>query len=242
MRTTYLLLAVLVTALGLSATVRAADDNKGWADAEPLEELDFFFEFNATDEDLGVQLNLGADPWRQLQVLNADDKLILDVSGKGDLQTFGLSSLCFESNEPTFDELSKDEILALFPEGDYTFRAVTIEGDKLSSTVALTHDLPDEPEITCPEDGDVVDPDDVVVKWNAVSTPAGIDIVSYQVIVTNDEDSRFRYDVVLPADATSLSVPAEFFEDDTEYELEVIAKEASGNQTIGLIFFTTEED
>ena len=42
-------------------------------------------------------------------------------------------------------------------------------------------------------------------------------------------------------DVTSLTIPAEFFEPGTEYELEVIAIEESGNQTITVQFFDTIE-
>ena len=38
---------------------------------------------------------------------------------------------------------------------------------------------------------------------------------------------------------TELSVPDEFFRPDTLYELEVLALEESGNQTITVGFFTT---
>ena len=48
------------------------------------------------------------------------------------------------------------------------------------------------------------------------------------------------YDVHVPADLTALSVPSEFLESDTVYELEVLALEASGNQTISVGFFVTD--
>jgi hypothetical protein len=146
----------------------------------------------------------------------------------------------FESNEPTFDEIPKDDILDLFPEGKYKFVGLTIEGDKLLGSAKLTHDIPGAPVILTPEEDDIVDPEDVVVTWSKVTTPASINIESYQIIVTNDEDPQFEYNVRLPADATSLSVPAEFFAPDTEYELEILAVEESGNQTISVIFFRTE--
>jgi len=38
---------------------------------------------------------------------------------------------------------------------------------------------------------------------------------------------------------TSLTVPSEFMEPGTEYELEVLALEKSGNQTISVLFFET---
>lgn len=72
-----------------------------------------------------------------------------------------------------------------------------------------------------------------------------VDITGYEVIVTKEvEDdpngfSRPTYDVHLPASVNSLSVPAEFLEADTVYELEVLALEESGNQTISVGFFKT---
>jgi len=232
------LLVTLLVASSLGVVGWAAD--KGKPEVLPFDAIDFFFEFNSTDEDLGVQLCLGGDPWKRLKIYAPDGKKILDVECKDSLKEFGLSSFFFESNEPTFDEVSEEDILGLFPEGEYEFVATTIEGDILEGTAELTHDIPGAPVILTPADGDVVDPDDVVVTWSKVTTPAGIKIQSYQVIVTNDEDSAFTYDVRVPADVTSLSVPSEFFAPDTEYELEILAVEESGNQTIALIFFTTE--
>jgi hypothetical protein len=45
--------------------------------------------------------------------------------------------------------------------------------------------------------------------------------------------------MMMPATATSLTVPAGFLLPDTEYEWEVLAIEASGNQTLSSSFFTT---
>jgi hypothetical protein len=230
-------LLALVLALGVATTGWAHDDDDDDDDDDrrgrrrdvvEFDHIDFFFEFNSTDEDLGIQLSLGADPWNELKIIDPNGKKILETSGKGNLKDFGLSSFFFESNEPSFDDMSMEEILELFPEGEYKFVGRTIDGDRLRGTADLTHDIPDAPVICEPEDGDVVDPDDVV-------------ITSYQVIVTNDEDPAFEYNVRLPADATSLSVPPEFFLPDTEYELEVLAVEDGGNQTISVVFFTTDD-
>ena len=49
--------------------------------------------------------------------------------------------------------------------------------------------------------------------------------------------SRPVYDVHVPPSLTSLSVPDEFLQPGTVYELEVIALEESGNQTFSLGFF-----
>ena len=71
-------------------------------------------------------------------------------------------------------------------------------------------------------------------------------ITGYEVIVTKEVDddpngfSRPTYDVHVPATLNSLRVPEEFLEADTVYELEVLALEESGNQTISVGFFKTE--
>ncbi len=46
-------------------------------------------------------------------------------------------------------------------------------------------------------------------------------------------------DVDVPASVTSVTVPPEFLEPDTEYDFEVLAIEESGNQTISESSFTT---
>jgi len=72
-----------------------------------------------------------------------------------------------------------------------------------------------------------------------------ISITGYEVIVTkidHDDPHGFSspvFDVHVPADRNSLSVSDEFLEPGTEYVLEVLALERSGNQTITVSFFTT---
>jgi hypothetical protein len=46
--------------------------------------------------------------------------------------------------------------------------------------------------------------------------------------------------VHVPATQNTLSVPTDFLEPDTIYELEVLALERSGNQTISVGFFKTD--
>ena len=73
-----------------------------------------------------------------------------------------------------------------------------------------------------------------------------VEVSGYEVIVTkeNHDDphgfSRPIYDVHVPPAVTALSFPVEFLEPDTVYELEVLALEDSGNQTISVGFFLTD--
>jgi hypothetical protein len=86
------------------------------------------------------------------------------------------------------------------------------------------------------------------VRWKPVEETIdgeSVTITGYEVIVTKEEHddphglSRPEYDVHVPPDMTELSVPDEFLQPDTLYELEVLALEKSGNQTITVGFFTT---
>lgn len=102
--------------------------------------------------------------------------------------------------------------------------------------------------MTAPRDGAEVDPDDLTVRWEDVTETIDgepVTITGYEVIITKEHHvdphgfSQPIYDVHVPSDHNSLSVPDEFFEPGTEYELEVLALERSGNQTISVSFFTT---
>jgi hypothetical protein len=83
--------------------------------------------------------------------------------------------------------------------------------------------------VTFPTAGAQVDPHGFAVTWAPVTRPAGVDIVTYQVIV--DQGSR-ELSMYLPATATSATIPGEFLEPGTRVGLEVLARERSGNQTI----------
>ena len=79
-----------------------------------------------------------------------------------------------------------------------------------------------------------------MIRWDPVTTPAGVTIVGYHVVVEREDPSRaFRVD--MPATATSVTVPAEFMEAGTEYKVEVLSIEESGNQTITEVEFETAE-
>jgi hypothetical protein len=88
-----------------------------------------------------------------------------------------------------------------------------------------------------------------VIEWEDVTETVDGDpvaITGYEIIITKEEHddqhsfSRPIFDVHLPADRNSLDVPATFLEPGTVYELELLALEESGNQTISVGFFETE--
>lgn len=227
------------------------DEGEDFADAK------LYIEHNATDEDTGVHALFAAEGWTELCVLDPEGNHLVVASPQGPLGDLGLADLFWESREPENDEYSIDDLRADFPEGEYRVAGTDHEGHPLAGTAHFTHTIPAAPQIVAPaglaEDEDdaadvVIGPDDVVVAWEAVDTTIDgepVTITAYEVIVTDDafEDpdgfAKPVYDVHVGPDVTSLSVPSEFFSPDTLYEVEVLALEESGNQTITIGFFRT---
>ena len=148
------------------------------------------------------------------------------------------------------------DLATAFPEGRYTVRGKSFDGTVLTGRATFTHDVPAPPTITSPEiaddpevTGTPVPRDGLTIGWDQVTettTGAPVTISGYEVIITKEVQddphgfSRPTYDVHVPAAQNALGVPAEFLEPGTVYELEVLALERSGNQTISVGFFKTD--
>lgn len=216
-----------------------------------------FIEHNATDEDTGVHGAFDDDGWSELCVYDPNGKQVLAVKPQGQLKDLTMAGIFFESREPPNSEFSIADLKQAFPEGRYTVRGVTFDGTGLTGFATFTHAIPAAPVITAPalaqDEKDAADatvsPLDLVVTWQQVTatiTGDPLTITGYEVIITkNVKDdpngfSRPTFDVHLPPTQNTLSVPIEFIEPSTVYELEVLALEKSGNQTISAGFFKTE--
>ena len=196
-----------------------------------------------------------AEGWTELCVTDPEGERLIVADPQGSLGALGLADLFWESREPENDEYSIADLKADFPEGEYLVSAVDFEGNALAGTALFTHDIPAPVTITAPalaEDAETADEvtlaaEGFEVRWEpATETIDGnpITVTAYEVIITDDEFedphgfAQPVYDVHVGPETTSLSVPAEFFQPGTVYELEVLVLEASGNQTISLGFFT----
>jgi hypothetical protein len=213
-------------------------------------------EYNSTDQDLGVHGAFDDQGWKRLCVFDPTGRQVLDVGPRGQLLDLTMAGIFFESREPPISEFSFDDLKAAFPEGQYVVRGESFDGTVLVGDATFTHDVPAPPTITGPElaedpEGTGANPvplADLVISWDPVTETvdgAPVDITGYEVIVTKEvEDdphgfSRPTYGVHVPPTVNRLRVPAEFLEADTVYELEVLALEVSGNQTISVGFFKT---
>jgi len=229
-----LLPVFLVAVVALVFTMRGTAS--AWETIE-LDEAEVFIEWNSTDDDYGIQFFWDGEPWRKMRVRNTRGKKVLDVRTRKNLREQGLTEGFFESAEPDTSEVTMEEFLERFPEGEYTFRGTSNERDRLVGEAEFTHTLPAPPENLSPAAGDVMSNAGFTVSFNAVTEDTDgspIDIEYYEVVVEKEDDEPIlqTFKVILPPGQTSVFVPGEFLEANTEYKLEVIAVEESGNKTI----------
>jgi hypothetical protein len=215
-----LLSMLLLGTLALTLTARS------WA--AKFEVARIYIEYNSTANDLGFHVSLDGEDWKTLKIVNPKGTTIFEVVGKGPYRDLGLTELFFEGAEPSLDDFPLDDLLALFPEGQYKFVGETVDGARISRTGTLTHAVPDGPSVSAEVDGDTV-----TIRWEPVTGPPEdfpnrrIQIVGYQILVD-------PFQVTLPASSTEVTLPPEFVESlqPGEHPFEVLAIEAGGNQTI----------
>jgi hypothetical protein len=204
------------------------------------------FEINSTDRDGGVQVFLDAEQWKRMSIYDPKGHRIFTSVTKGIMAEQGGTELFLESAEPSFKELPLPELLDRWPAGRYEFRGRGLEGERYVGSARLTHHLPKGPKLLSPIEGSrPQDPRSTVLRWRKVPPPKDSRIIAYQVIVSTDTGIKalptITLDIMLPPRANHLRVPSGFLKRDREYEWEVLAIEASGNQTISSAEFTTAD-
>jgi hypothetical protein len=196
-----------------------------------------YWEYNASANDLGVHVTLDAEDWKRLRIQSPCDRTLFEVKGRGPYQALGMTELFFEGAEPSLNEVPLQDLLAMFPEGGYTFEGRTVDGEELESIAQFSHAIPAGPVVSA-----ALGPNaDLVVQWTEVTSPPPgfpnrpIVIAGYQVIVGS-------FQVTLPATARSVTVPPEFVASLSPgvQEYEVLAIERNGNQTLTEGTFTVD--
>jgi hypothetical protein len=220
----------------LSAGAVAARDDGGRTAAKAakrapirFEQQDLFIEYNATAGDAGLQVNVDAENWKRFQLFDPRGRRLMDFTTRGRLRPIGLSELFVEASEPPFTTLPFSEFKRRFPEGVYRFRGIAGNGRRLAGADRLSHLIPAPPTVRFPVKGARVDPGGFSVRWQRVTSPPGVRIVTYQVIVIQGKRELSMY---VPPDVTRVRIPGAFLEPGRKLEGEVLAREASGNQTI----------
>jgi len=223
----------------------AEDASERWRPiVVPLKDARLKIELNSTDQDAGVQVFIDADPWKTMDIFDPYGKMIFRATNRGRLAKQGGTELFLESGEPNFSEVPLEEFLKRFPQGNYRIVGRGLNGEKYVGSAKFTHNIPAGPLLVSPLEGAVVDPYNTVVMWQPVAAPNGSPIIGYQVLVVKPDSGlpaipKIILDVMMPATATSMTVPPGFLLPDSEYEWEVLAIENGGNQTLSGGHFRT---
>lgn len=205
------------------------DDADATGSTVPFADAQVFFELNSTDNDLGLQLFLDTDDgWKRVRVLDPARRDVIEFETAGRLSRLGLTELRFESSEP-----SPEEVLALFPAGEYRFRGRTVDGEQLASNATLSHEFNTPPTFS-PSDGEVVDPRNTVVEWSAPGAE------QVEVIIEQDEREDVL-DITLSGSVRRLRVPAQFLVPGLEYKIEILSIGENGNRVIAESTFETAD-
>ncbi|MEA1900225.1 MAG: hypothetical protein U9N47_05600 [Thermodesulfobacteriota bacterium] len=231
------LVALVVLILGTAAPNSWADDDENEI---PFSKAKIFIEFNVTDEDVGIQVLLDGKPWKRVKVFDPNERKILDITAKRSLRKQALPSC---SSKVRSRRSTKSRLTSSWPDfrrGNTSSRegrlmASNWKARRYSHTLFRPDPRSSHP-LSLTDEPPVVDPNDFVIQWEPVrETITGsedIEIVGYQVIVEQEEPLRV-FSIDLPASVTSVMVPPEFFnQQDTLHKFEVLAIEASNNQTI----------
>lgn len=237
MRTKVMLLAAaVVSVVGIGVAARARVGSK-----IQFSQTHLYVELNDTAGDVGVQVFLDGEPWKQLKVFNPKERKILEILTNGSLKLQGLTELFFESSEPPLANLSLEEFKKRFPAGEYEFEGETLDGEEIEGIAVLTHAIPAAPVVLTPAKDSTQNVNNTVVSWLPVANPAGSQISTYQVIVTEllDVFPKRTFSVHVPANVTTMTIPAQFLHAGASYEFEVLAIETGGNQTITSSTFRT---
>lgn len=219
------------SSLVLLATAAALISPGGAHGAEiPFAESRIYIEYNQSANDLGYHVSLDGEDWKRLKIVNPNGTKVFEVVGSAAYRQLGMTELFFEGAEPNLDEFPLDDLLALFPEGEYEFEGLTVDNQEIEGEGTLSHAVPNGP-------GNVNAllgaNNSLVISWDAVTaTPDGfpdrpISIVAYQLIVK-------PFQVTVPSNVTSVTVAPEFVGSLPSGEIlfEVLAIDVSGNQSI----------
>ncbi len=132
-------------ALAAASVASAQGETRRWEPPIPFSRAKILIELNATAQDAGIQMLIDGEGWKQVQVYSPEGEKVLDVRPRGSIGVIGITELFFESAEPSLQDLPLEELLEMFPEGQYWVFGRTAEGQRMWGTAELSHDIPDGP-------------------------------------------------------------------------------------------------
>lgn len=238
--------------IGGAAMAMSAQVGLGQEELE-FEEAHLYLELNHTDGDLGIHGLIDGDAWKSLEIEGPGEQLLMNVWIRGNLRRQGMTEIFFESDEPSFDELSPAAFLKRFPQGRYEIEGVTLEGDELEAEVRLSHVLAGPPgnikvngrnsAANCDAALPVVS-EPVTLDWNAVTQShptigkpgVAVKVQQYEVVGEIEREGQIPevlvFSAILPRNVTKFEFPEDFTAlADGEMKFEIVTKLDNDNQT-----------
>jgi hypothetical protein len=222
--------AALAVAAGASADDAADQGGSESGGAVTLEHISTVVRWNATDDDSQVWLT-ATDPALAIAELSvtAPDGREVFSDRLDPAAGHGQERLEYRSSEHTLGDLEQ-----IYPPGEYVWSGRTADGHHIEGTTTVSYKLPSAPAIIAPADEATdVPTDDIVVEWNPISDAQWIFVE-----IEAQGDARELL-IRLEGSATSLALPGDYLEERTEYEVELKAVHANGNQAATDSAFTT---
>ena len=257
----------LVFVFVMAGTVSAAISPNAIAENEsPFKQTNIHFETNATACDMGIQISFDTAGVTRAEVESPFGQIVFRASAVDGMEvTDDMSEVFHERVEPPINELvsalgcdpSSDsiplgELFNAWPAGWYEFDGESGD-EEFEGKARLTHRVPAGPGILTPVNSEIVPHDrHLGIRWRPVTTPilpqlGPVRVVGYHVLVVDVTNpvlapgqTKTSFDADVPSTETTFFVPAQFLEPNKVYELEILATEKGGNQTIteGGVFCT----
>jgi hypothetical protein len=207
----------------------AADDA---ARVSAFEDAAIIVEQNATDGDTEIVITAVPDDkgLRRFSVRSPQGERIFKVSAPRHLM--GLREFLFETPEP-----EGEQILALYPEGNYTFSGIADDGERFRGTAELSHDLPPPTVILFPSPGEAVPADALTVQWSQVP---GIEQFLFE-FENESADPEQALLLNLPPNVTSFDVPRALLVPGADYQVGVATIAENGNTVFVEVEFSTAD-
>jgi hypothetical protein len=235
---------------------------------EPFKITNIHFETNASACDMGIQISFDTAGVSEGWVKDPYGQVVFEFEAVGSREvTHNITEGFQERVEPQIVDLERalgcegdleepeiflTELLSAWPEGKYIFGAENADSN-FRGFANLSHKVAAGPEILAPEDGDVVRTDEhLYIRWKKVTKPiipelGPVEIVGYHVLIADITSpvlppgkTKTQFDADVPPSASSFLVAKQFLRPNRIYELEILATEKGGNQTIteGGVFCT----
>jgi hypothetical protein len=255
----YRWLAVASVGMALGAATIAAPEL-------PFKITNIHFETNSSACDMGIQISFDTDGLTEGEVETPNGRTVFSFGSLfGFSVTHDITEVFQERVEPPIieleealgcepsdDAISLNELLSAWPAGAYEFSGESGDAE-FEGFATLNHKVPAGPEILSPQDGAIVPHEaNLLVRWKKVTGPilpslGPVEIVGYHALVVDITNpvlppgkTKTALDADLSKSETTFLVPKQYLEPGRIYELEVLAIERGGNQTIteGGVFCT----